>query len=479
MKLINVDTVIVAPWGNPHGWREVYYTVELSVDGERYEKIPHTLQSSLGALFKIYEDARGLILASSTLAILYNNRTPIPSSYKEIIDYSRNYIQKYIKNRKYIPDPEKVELAILPGIGIFRKDDKRWVFRGGLGSYTTSVYLSTLRFLEAHRPHRVILDLSHGINYMPALAREAVQLAIASYSAYYDEGIQLLVYNSDPVLEDGAEPWIHLIEERQIIRENAAKWISYMVSNINENAKGIRIVASTKEKKWQLGIKYKQLRKQFGETVKSAKNVLRAINDGFILYLVQCLREDLEKIYRFTSTLEEIIEIGLRGRETEVLLNDREVTVNYNINVELEVAYLHAIARMLSHIKLNDEGCKISLNQLKHIVKKYRFSPAIRIIAEHELSNLEQRVMVYVRHKSLERFEPYYFIYDSTKIEGGKVKYIKDAKPKQTPVDLRNFLAHAGLEKNLVEICFKEKEIWLRYASCAKVRSVLQKLAKQ
>jgi CRISPR-associated protein Csx1 len=149
-------------------------------------------------------------LASSTLADLPKK------NYKEVVNDAKERIEKYLKDPNYCIDASRVRIAILPGIGKF--EDK--VFKGTVNGYRPAAFLEILKCLKEFNPEILILDLSHGLNYMPVYTRLAIEDAVISYlvlnkadnisstessvsthsmTTEKDPKLKLIVYNSEPV----------------------------------------------------------------------------------------------------------------------------------------------------------------------------------------------------------------------------------------------------------------------------------------
>ena len=137
--------LVVSVWGNPKKWRLRRYNIELDpeikelfnfVNLSEKEIQPiyqatKDYRSTLGALMECYKNANFLLLASSTLADLPKK------NYKEIINDSKEKIEKYLKDPNYCIDASRVRVAILPGIGKF--EDK--VFKGTVNGYRLAAFL--------------------------------------------------------------------------------------------------------------------------------------------------------------------------------------------------------------------------------------------------------------------------------------------------------------------------------------------------
>jgi len=145
--------VIVSVWGDPSRWKPVKgYYVELPGGGSFTAS--RTYRSSLGALMEAFSSSR-------------------------------------------------VGVVILPSVGRFERGMVR-SFLGGLGQFRVAAFLKALDFFIEFRPEKVVLDLTHDLNYMPTYVRLSVFDALTCYSALAKIEVKLLVYNSESFPE-GAE----------------------------------------------------------------------------------------------------------------------------------------------------------------------------------------------------------------------------------------------------------------------------------
>ena len=189
--------VVISVWGDPSRWKRVKgYCVELP-NGGCFFTASRPYRSSLGALMEAFGGSRVLLFASSTLG------DPSVGCYGDLVDSVYDFVDSLLRAGEYCSDNSRVSVVVLPGVGRFERGVVR-SFLGGLGQFRVAAFLKTLDFLVEYRPERVILDLTHGLNYMPTYVRLSVFDALTCYSALAKVGVKLLVYNSEPFPE-GAE----------------------------------------------------------------------------------------------------------------------------------------------------------------------------------------------------------------------------------------------------------------------------------
>lgn len=109
---------------------------------------------------------------------------------------------------------------------------------GNPQSYFSYVYISALEEMINNDIDEVILDITHGINYMPVLAKDAITLALATYVAYKsikevkEKKVKFTVYNSDPVTGNNPGPYkINIISETTFTQLSGIKYITSQLMN--------------------------------------------------------------------------------------------------------------------------------------------------------------------------------------------------------------------------------------------------------
>ena len=90
-------------------------------------------------------------------------------------------------------------------MGYYEKQDENLVgeFRYSPMNFESYMIATLYSRLSRLKPLEVILDISHGVNYMPTMALRAVRSSIYAYLLYGApaDRIRLLVLNSEPVIK--------------------------------------------------------------------------------------------------------------------------------------------------------------------------------------------------------------------------------------------------------------------------------------
>jgi len=473
--------VVVSVWGDPSRWKPVKgYYVELPGGG--FLTASRTYRSSLGALMEAFGGSRVLLFASSTLG------DPSVGCYGGLVGSVRGSVESLLRGGEYCSDASRVSVIVLPGVGRFELGVVK-SFLGGLGQFRVAAFLKTLDFLVESRPERVILDLTHGLNYMPTYVRLSVFDALTCYSALAKVGVKLLVYNSEP-FPVGAEE----------------------ASGLN-----IMLVEDYKfEPRWALGRLYDLLASAFTTWVKPAP--IRSVfgrrsptyyEDGW-RSLYRCVEKLVKAaswglIIPLAESVEDLSSLGLSALKCELerfsylrgcedLVEVSGGTLRYLFSPVYEAALLLGFAEVVKPLDLKlrrvDGGFSVAdlrtvadallqktpLELFKHewsqIVDRMRLFRCLgfdvgcwkRLKAYTEVGNLRfggSSLLECVREA-----EEAGGSLDANKVLcelGGEVDRALAEGERVGEIEGRNFIAHAGLERNITLVSARGDDIFVKY----------------
>ena len=190
--------------GDPGRWKEAVY----EINGLRVR----SKSSTIALLTRAFSRGRVrcLIIAADTVAIA-GTGSASRMSYRQIRKAAAKYIkeklQEILENSHVLSTEAKlprtddiadaVRISIAPGIGIFDGIE----FRGSLALYYIYVLLGSLSLImeSGGGELELWLDLTHGVNYMPAITLSAVLDAALVYMlSAKNASLTIKVYNSDP-----------------------------------------------------------------------------------------------------------------------------------------------------------------------------------------------------------------------------------------------------------------------------------------
>ena len=524
-----LETLIVATWGDPARWKLVEYHVEVPTNKEVEVKRAGYSRSTLAPLLKAFWDrgVKALVLASETLAAL---NPPSSWSSESVRQAASEYLNRYLGMREYSGMPRAVESEVLPGVGVFQ-------VKGGAGVqllkivgsphlYAAHAYVEVLKRLLELRPKKLLLDVSHGINYMPLMAYRAVVEAAYTYTILEGSSLNLIVYNSDPVLEERQVSTLHIVEQRYIKLEDAVSRAYARVRRLDLRSLPNRAfkmpLTLGRDERGKHGREVGERRREFRDgimpLIEACRSLAVAASRGLILYLAYKASGLGEK--RCLKGGGPLMEIG-RLVENRVIQSTEggSVTLTYPLapGEELvESAVCAALAiRLVEEIGTPrvDEGFKLSL--LEDLARTYVVESAAKTIVSNELSDVKSRVAVYrtVSHLlrsagveptlPLDRWIPYTLVYllGEVEVEGSRlIELWRDGRLERAvkgsesliveelksileregglslvlegyrcnpdEIDRRNFYAHAGLERSAVKVYPQEDPLLAYYEEC-------------
>lgn len=207
--------VLVATYGNPwkfyseqgydYAWDERLYKLGTACDYSR---------TTLPLLYNVYNPDKVIIIVQDSVVYEVKN---INNSYENLIKSVENLFKKFLNeicNGKCKGlDEEKLKIVVAPGIGYYSnridEKDKNKVINigicGGLDFYgyvISTLAVELIEIIKEKRPDKlqVILDTTHGINYMPVLTYRALReiLSVISLTPFLKQ-ISLIVHNTAPV----------------------------------------------------------------------------------------------------------------------------------------------------------------------------------------------------------------------------------------------------------------------------------------
>ena len=474
--------VIVSVWGDPSRWKPVKgYRVELP-DGCGFYTAPKPYKSSLGPLMEAFSGAEVLLFASSTLG------DPSVGSYSGLVSAVEGIVWSFLRGGEYCSDPSRIRAVVLPGIGRFERDVVK-SFLGWLGQFRVAAFLKALDFMDEFKPSRVILDLTHGINYMPAYTRLSVFDAITCYSALNRVEVRLLVYNSEP-FPDGAKEAsdlnIILVEDFRFEPKwalttlydlLASSLITWLKPAPIRSVFGLRL-PTYPEAEWR------RLYKCMGKLV-------RAASWGLIIPLAEAVEEltslDLQSLKRELERFS-----YLRGCDDLVEIDGR--TLRYLFSPVYEAALLLGLGEVVKSFGFRVQRVDGGLGEgdLKRLAEALLPKTPLELF-KHEWSQLQDRVKLFrvlgldvggwrrlkaytevgnVRFRGRSLLE---FMREVEK-EGGGLdsgalmkelgsevnKALAEGEKVEDP-ERRNFIAHAGLERNVTLVSARGDSIYVKY----------------
>ncbi len=275
----------------------------------------------------------------------------------------------------------------------------------------------------------IILDLSHGVNFMPSEVMILAQM-LASLALLKHEVSKVVVkaLNSDPSTKSG-EP--------------------LNINTIYENAFSIIVMPEFPNRLLKTGgPKSENLRSKTNQIMSYVKKIVKTVYYPLPLALLELCQSS--NYPNLMNSLEEIMSEWIKG--THVSLKEKSVI--HELGIDPRAVYYVLLAHSACETAKNT---KPTLNGLKEINEKIyvNVSEAYRYLISHELSQVEIRKE---KIKNCTRLNELYGIQGSG-----------------TPNE-RILIAHAGLQSDLVEVCSEDSDLSLKYVKEINLGDVLSRL---
>lgn len=398
--------ILIAPWGNPGGWKEVTYVF----DGKNMKS-----KTSLEILQEVIKPDKTIIICLDTLAEEGKN-------YKEVRENAERRIREYADKFGL----SNYEVLTAPGIGTFPNG----IFRGDALDYYHYI-IAKLNLNFEHSNLDIHLDLTHGINYQTILTYRAIKEMLELFSIF--KKTRFKAYNADPSSPTIADKlFINVVEDTIPIPMPSAEKIS--------QGRPLEPVSLSSEER-------EVLFKNELENIKINNLELSA----FIGALYNGLPLALFRFYPEKDKIEEVISTVLNTYEkyVEVKKEDKlKVTRKVKFGKDFKVyVFTYVIATLLKKLKLISSRKKeVALDEIENLKENlFKFDKRFKMRIDDDLYTLKKDL----KEREIRNWQIY------NEILG---------KPIGEPnLDARNFLAHSGFERNVVEIKKKKNDILMRY----------------
>ena len=485
--------VIVAPWGNPFGWRPANYRL----DGEEGTVIEvRDKNTSLSCLVKalcpdevILVIPETLLCPSPDISRLKNyGGKPLSDVLEDGVEDGERYREalRYLEQamkrlyEEWIGRPEP-RIVITPTIGRYQCEDKSYVWEIGpkkvdpvsvYAAYTLASTVATIADLGVEPLEEValILDTTHGINFMPLAAYRAIMAAARIISAAFNVIVEFRQYNSAPYPRNVPKPTLKIyLVRREIITPNKAAQrlvYGYLVCDAGK----ARPFHRAKEMDLQMNDRLNALRDELKSLIKlheEACPIASAVHFSMPLALLQFALEHME-----------------RGREIRVLMRKlwdvlKELLIFIKINVDGprlfsiehlalphydDIKSLLAAAALMSYAvralrtseaRFERGLVEVSLTGLREVAERWLRGPLLGVV-KHELSSLREAL---VGKRIVRDVGPL--------VDRAREKMGEWVSPEGGCEDQqRIYVAHAGLARRSIEVRMEGGELYLRYRRC-------------
>ncbi len=226
--------LVLASWGYPEGWKTASYYGPTGLCGRRSElgyEGEGTATGSRTTLSRVVELLRdrgyetdAVIFVPDTVGVRYRGFGDV-SSYEELVELVRKEVGRFVERHVGMG----VQLEVVPGSGRFSALGGRRAYFDGFVDNAYVVMLGTAYGRAAAGSYDVVVaDISHGVNYMPVFLRDAAWAVARYMSARLGREVCLVVLNSDPVQEEGDVARINVVEYAKVAESppSFAQWVA-------------------------------------------------------------------------------------------------------------------------------------------------------------------------------------------------------------------------------------------------------------
>lgn len=410
-----------------------------------------------------------------------------PSDYAGLSMRARRLLETYLRCfiGRTLSGSLDYEIVVLPGVGHFAAKGTKYWYRASPLTARTALEYKLYKTLRGFKPDAVILDLSHGVNYLPAIAFQALRRSLNAYAAIEGERPAYAVMNSDPVMDSGQESYIHLIEAG-VAGRGLLELVSELASSPVFQASGATGRAYRMMKPIEPPKPLAELNKAHDSLTKRVSGLIKALarasSYGFALYIASRLEKLATASYREDQArLEALFETvsGLNPGETPVRIDHSSGVVQVVWKYQLQPHILDALyaaealekllgiyKEELGHSSLTVEGKGIrmyDLDGLRSFMEAIGPSSIGLTLFKNEYHDIKERVENYVKNRgpgSLEIPTPYAVVYETSGQEHHEGRGERGSK---CEIDKRNFYAHAGMERNSILVMAIDKKIYVGY----------------
>jgi len=391
-SLMGKQKILIATWGDPSGWKNVEYYLNNKKFKSRTTYIP---------IFEEEKPDRGIIIVQNSLLPKFNVENE-----GELKDKIREMLKKFGASNSII---ERTQVIVTISSGVYNNVK----FNADLNDILLNLFIQL--YFELKDAEEVVLDLTHGINYLPNVT--LISLAYLRKVLNF----KLRIYNSTPVTKNTTKSWILELGETNI--EGNVRLNEKELEEIQRNLKNV-------------------LRKELKFNIIHAFKLLVSYLYGLLFPLVYNSNFDFDENFLYKLMPKQKRESG-------------EYRVITKIASEKLFTYIFTIV-LAKRIAKEFRYEKITLNTIKEIENKIS-NPVAKRLIENEYKIIK---MFYDTHEQIfsEKDEVSYKEAQNILRSG-----IGDKFKKRDINELRDFFAHASflwhevkLKKNR-ELEFKNK----------------------
>lgn len=449
--------VLVAPWGNPFGWKTARYRLSGS------DKEVEGVTSTLLLLEEISPDIVIISVPETLLSVMkleeYGGKVLSggDENYKELILKLKSAIEKFFAEK--IREVKQLKVVVAPNIG--RYGEVEWILPGRISpdSAYAAYILASIAGLKGNEEITIHLDTTHGINFMPLAAYRAVLAASRIISVVNDVRVKFKQYNSTPYPGSEEIPRLEVfcVKEETITPVKAAQRLVYSYLS-RENVKPFRYADIPVRELGDIYERVKNLEERAKRAHEEAEPVASSVHYSMPLAFLQFSRNTEEEVGSLVMDLESLINDLIAC--VEIKREEKRIKVRHLVMPSYEdlksflsalslISYGEKCTNRISGIRFDNGIVEASINALCDAIE-YIKGPLAEV-AGHEISiykNYLEGKMTEIKNELAEK----------------ALKRRGDWIPEEGCEDnKRIMIAHAGLARRAIELKFDDNTWWFRY----------------
>jgi len=381
--------------------------------------------------------------------------------YEELLRRAEDVLRSYARTLLGGDVEVRLRVVVLPGVGYY----SGYRFEGFLENAKFVLMKELYEELSAYKPNVVVLDITHGVNYMPTLTYNAVTML--AKSLYVTEGLpkQVVILNSDPVTLQSrcGDVRINVVDVMDMDSEGVT--IGDVLRSIGKFEGAILNIQPQMDA--AINEELRALRKDEKRLSDLSKIyvelISKALDYGMILYIATRLtHKDFEEfkslVYDKMAKVDDVIKRYVSVKyevKDEVSKKDEvgNVVVSRTFVANSDLVLQYVATKILEHVKCRIECCRFEdgydLRCLSDLVDSLKVGDFARTIFKNEVDIITKNY--------------------GDKLTG-KPKLLCEVMGyndcKECSANKRDLIAHAGLERNVTYVYKQGDRVLAKCEKC-------------
>ena len=369
--------------------------------------------------------------------------------YEESLRRAEDVLRSYARALLGGDVESRLRVVVLPGVGYYNG----YRFEGFLENAKFVLVKELYEELSVYRPSVVVLDITHGVNYMSTLTYSVVTML--GRALYVTEGLpkQVVTLNSDPPVRCG-NVRINVVDVMDVDKEGVT--ISDVLKSIGKFEGAILNVQPqtgvTINEEFRTLNKDKKRLSDLSEIY--VERIGKALDYGMILYIATRLAQgDFEEFERLAyDKMVKVSEIISRYVSVKYEVKDEvgNIVVSRNFVANSDLVLQYVATKILERIKCKTECCRFEdgydLACLSKLIDSLKMGDFAQTIFKNEVANIMEK-----------------YGGDLTKEPTLLCRVIGHSDCKECSANKRNLIAHAGLEENVTYMYRRDGKVLTKY----------------